>query len=432
MIDASIRRLRYTGTKEALNEVLARGPHGISRAMSREEVVAADFWQEMESAGLLDFDSILHRGWHLIRIGVAGNEFFHLLVDETQDTGRMDWKIYEAMPTPNKYYVGDTDQSIYGFRGGSPEFLTALATAPGTEAHYLNGNYRCGEFICDAANAVVSNVANRLPKRTESQTGEAGTVTATAYDNQAAEIVGIATRLHGVNYEDCAVLLRLNKHVEIYAAGLAAMGVPVRRRQTEDRPAYWRDAKQLVALCANPDNDWLAYDWICKSVGRDAAQEAKRHAAEDLTTINEVIPEPMKHGMNIAEAIVELGKARCSKAAIEAIEQLAAQLDGSATLNDLLIAIHSDTTATDDGSGVVVGTIHGSKGREFSTVFLPAFEQGIIPANRDVDEERRLTFVGMTRAKAALHVSHAARRPNLYTKVIEAAEPSQFVSEAEL
>jgi DNA helicase-2/ATP-dependent DNA helicase PcrA len=171
MLAESIARLRFTGTKEAVRELLMRGPQfAPGRSLTRTELVAADFWQTMQSAGLLDFDAILHRGLRLLRDGAAGREFTHLFVDETQDSGEMDALIYDAMPTPLKTFFGDSDQSVYGFRGGRPEYLMRLARSEASATFYLRGNYRCGSAICAAANRLIENNTDRLDKWTVSAT----------------------------------------------------------------------------------------------------------------------------------------------------------------------------------------------------------------------------------------------------------------------
>jgi len=436
MLDESIRRLRYTGTKEELRAVLATGPHGIDRAMTRPQVVAADFWQAMEEAGLIDYESILHRGLRLIQFGDANGDFEHLFVDETQDSGMMDAAIYEAMPVPNKFFVGDFDQSIYAFRGGKPEYLLSLAQRTDFERHELTGNYRCAGRICEAANRLIANNAARLPKETVSQTGQDGTVQMTSFPDQPAEIAAIGATIHRLmqngSASDCAVLLRTNALVDAFAAAIAAYGVPVKRRKAAEKPDGWRKALKLLAVCANPFNDWLMLDWLKVSVGPETAKAIKRLAAERLCSVNEALPTPWPECRSFSEFTERLTMEGFSLSVVELVEQAAATLPPNATLTELRFALVETDATEEQGDGVTVCTIHAAKGREFESVFLPAFDDGTIPANRDVEEERRLAFVGITRAKSTLVISTAKQRPNHWKRRLEECQPSQFITEAGL
>lgn len=435
MLDESIQRLRYTGTKQELRAVLAIGPHGIGRAMSRAEVVAADFWQSMEEAGLIDYESILHRGLRLIQFGDANGNFKHIFVDEAQDSGTMDAAIYEAMPVANKCIVGDYDQSIYGFRGGHPGYLLSLASRPEFEKHYLVGNYRCAGSICEAANLLIGHNTARIPKQTISQTGRDGKVVRMTFDDQPGEIATIGAMLHKLTQQgsanDCAVLLRTNALADAFGSAIAAYGVPVKRRKAAEKPEGWRNAMKLLAVCANPFNDWLMFDWIANRDGVYSAKAAKRVAAEKLCSLNEILLPPWPEHMTTAEALAKLTMEGFNMSVVELFEQAAAALPPDATLTELRFAL-VDTEATEEhGDGVTVCTIHAAKGREWEAVFLPAFDEQTIPANRDVEEERRLAFVGITRAKGTLLITTARQRPNPWKHRIEECQPSRFIAETQ-
>lgn len=435
MLDESIRRFRYTGTKQDLRTVLARGPHGIGRAMTKAEVTAADFWQSMEEAGLIDYESILHRGLRLIQFGDANGHFEHLFVDETQDSGTMDAAIYEAMPVANKCFVGDYDQSIYGFRGGHPTYLISLARRPEFEKHCLVGNYRCARSVCEAANLLIGHNTERIPKQTISHTAREGTVMRTVFNDQPGEIAAIGAMLHKLTQQgsanDCAVLLRTNALADAFANAITAYGVPVKRRKAAEKPEGWRRALKLLAVCANPFNDWLMLDWLSGSAGTETAKSVKRLAAERLCSVNEALPTPWPECRSTAEFTERLTMEGFSLSVVELVEQAAAALPPDSTLTELRFAL-VDTDATEEqGDGVTVCTIHAAKGREWEAVFLPAFDEQTIPANRDVEEERRLAFVGITRAKNTLVITTAKQRPNPWRRRTEECQPSRFIAETQ-
>lgn len=434
MLRGSMTRLRFNGTKSSVVEVIERGPDALGKTMTRAEVVAHDYWQEMAAAGLVDYDSLLHRGLALVKSGEAGGEFTHLFVDETQDSGTIDALIYAAMPTENKFLVGDYDQSIYGFRGGKPEYLLSVARSPEWECHRLDGNYRCDERICSVANALIALNAGRIPKATVSKTLHPGIVRARVFDNQADEIAGAAMMLREVSelgcpYENSAVLLRSNALVDVFAKGIAAMGVPVKRRKVVERPEGWQDAKRFLAMLANPFNDWLVCEWLSRNKGADEVRRVRRLAAERYCSVNEVLSNPWPHPCAVQQALAEMTMRGFSLGIIEVVEHALATLPPDAGLLELCFALNTDAI-DEQGAGVTVSTIHAAKGREWGTVILPAFDQQVIPASRDVEEERRLAFVAFTRAKVQLVVTTAASRPDPFTKRTERATPSNFIAEA--
>jgi len=124
--------------------------------------------------------------------------------------------------------------------------------------------------------------------------------------------------------------------------------------------------------------------------------------------------------------------ARVPEEAIAKAEALRDSLPEGSDWSDLSMAMLKDEPDKEVGEGVAVKTIHGAKGMEWQAVFLPAFEQQVIPAKRDFEEELRLAYVAFTRAKVFLDISYCSERANFYTRKVEQCEPSEFIAKAGL
>lgn len=404
------------------------------RALSRIEAVAAAYQQRLRDELVVDYDGILRLGFELLCMGgVMVPEY--LFVDEVQDSCELDALIYEAMPSTHKFFVGDGDQSIYAFRGGSDAFLKRLCFRTDGVVFKLQDNYRCGAAICAAANNLIGQNEGRVPKVTVPITGQPGVVTVDHYAGQPQEAAAVAAKLNqlhqsGVPLDDCAVLVRGNALADAYADILVALGIAVKRRRPQVRDVEWVKAMTILSLCGNRENDRLVVEYFKFFRGPVALAELRSAAAARLGSLAEaanlVLPDTI-------EGAFKLMVEHCiSASTLDRLAEIGQTLPADAGPVELACAMAADAGERDEGSGVTVGTIHSAKGREWSHVFLPAFEDAVIPAKRDVSQERCLAFVAITRAKTGCHISHAAERPNIYKHITEAASPSRFIKEAGL
>lgn len=405
-----------------------------NRALNKVESCVAHYHQKLVDCGLVDYDSILRLGLELLRARRWPLTATHLLVDEVQDSSGMDAAIYEAFPVRNKFFVGDEDQAIYSFRGGSPKHLRDMIARHGVKV--MQDCYRCSEEICVAAENVVRRVAGRVPKRTVSVRGPHLPVTVSRFAGHQQELASIATMIHrhaedgSAPLEQVAVLLRSNALVALFRDGLLAHGIKLRSPAESLAAADWTTAQTIVAMCAAPHNDRLLLAVVELTGGPERAAALQRQAAEQMGTVYEAYG--VKIEPTLPAALQHMVLAGIGRSTMESVEALASRMD-SPSLHDLALAMQHERPCSEAQAGVHVGTMHSAKGLEWNDVYLPAFEQAIIPAKRDIDDERRLAFVAFTRARNRLVLSHCAERPGQFgRRDMEPAQPSQLIEEAGL
>lgn len=408
-----------------------------------ELLAALRFVTTLRRNNLLTFDTILFEGLRLLWLGVE-LEFDHLLADEVQDCADIDFEIYRSMRIPNRWYCGDPDQSIFSFRGGNVGNILGLAQLSGVEMIRLESNYRCGQAICDAANRLIQHNVGRVDKETQSATGDQGRVDVKQFQYAVAEINYVANDLlHNLERgRTCAVLLKFRRGapetalVDYWETSLAAMGIPIARRAQVERPADWKLARLAVALLADPANDWNAYQYLVAEEGENLAGKESTAAKAAGIPLSKYACLEVEPGLPIAAYAQACARIGVSQESCQMIDAAAIALPADATPADLMLALSDQGESRDEGEGVFVGTYHAAKGREFDCVFLPCAEQEIIPGtakSRDCEEERRLFYVGLTRARHQVVISYAKERKPAYGGFRPVpATPSQFLSEAGL
>jgi DNA helicase II / ATP-dependent DNA helicase PcrA len=390
-----------------------------------EEVAMIDAYQEaLKKAGLCDFDDLISLPVHMIREGGAAPRFSHIIVDEYQDISPAQYQLLRCLvnETTKVCAVGDSDQAIYGFRGADlRNFFDFRRDFPDAATVVLRENYRSTQVIVDAAGAVVRNNQQRIEKELNAvgQKGRPVTIVSVPDEKAEAEVVvrEIETRLGGTShyrlaelsdpvdfsdstysFSDFAVLFRTNGQAKAFREAFAAWGMPcqlVGEKASQQRQTLIDDLRaQKGAL--TPD---LGIDHIVERTGAEG-----RLSEGDRALL-----------VNLAAAYRRL----------PADEALSCMID---ELSLLGTADAFDPRA----DAVVLTTMHMAKGLEFRVVFLAGAETGVIPLDLghedgDVEEERRLFYVAMTRAKEELFVVHAKRR-FLYGRRLPGL-PTPFLSE---
>lgn len=402
------------------------------------------------------------------------NRYKYICVDEYQDTNHAQYKLVSLLSErwKNLCVVGDDDQSIYRFRGATIENILSFEEQfAGCSTIRLEQNYRSTQNILSAANSVIVNNRSRKPKSlwTDSGTGEPVFVLKT--EDESGEAAFIAdTILNGIkdgkSYKDFAVLYRMNAQSNTIERGLVAAGIPYRvvgglrfydRKEIKDIVAYLSfinnpvDILRLKRIINEPKRgigdatvsalETLSYELKQSplEVMRDASDYpplAKKAAllaalAQTFTFLGEKSEE-----MELAEffdLVIEhtgygdymrsLGDEGLSR--VENIEEMKTsilnyqQVAEEPSLGGFLeeISLYTDVDRYDQPTeSVTLMTLHSAKGLEFPMVFIVGMEDGIFPGIRsmdsleDLEEERRLAYVGFTRAKERLFITHAARR----------------------
>lgn len=374
----------------------------------------------------------------------------------------------------NVTVVGDDDQSIYSWRGSDYRMILRFEQDfPGAKVFKLEENYRSTQRILDAATSLVQNNSTRAPKKlfTRRAEGEAITVYAAATERDEARytVEKIKQMVRdGAAYKDFLILYRTNAQSRVFEEALIADGIPYRvvggvgfyaRAEIKDVIAYLR-------YIVNPA-DALAFKRIVNVPRRGIGQQTLAalvqaanakglsvgEAIFDSDLLREAVPKKLKELERFAELIrtfreraedlsvadllvsvmedsgyvreLQAEETHDARARIENLQELigvAREYEGGepeATLSGFLtnVALISDLDSLDpDSSYVTLMTMHGAKGLEFSHVFLTGLEEGVFPHSRaltdvtELEEERRLAYVGITRAMDRLFLSYAQRR----------------------
>jgi DNA helicase II / ATP-dependent DNA helicase PcrA len=428
-------RASMTAIRKALANLDSTNVKGL------EELTAVRFVNELRRNGLISYDLILNQGLYLIRKGIA-LPYTHLLVDEYQDSAVIDARIYEEISIENKFFVGDDSQSIFAFRGGDVTNFLYLARDPRTEVICLEENYRSDTAICEATNRLIEHNSNRVRQVTRPVSTDGGTVDVRRFQNHVGEMMAVIEAIH-ISDGTSAVLVRNRKGQEGTGAtvgdwvkALQGAGIEVATRQSR-RPSDWATVKTAIGVLNDPENDWLAYSLIKAMRGQIEADNVKTNAAAEGVTINAYrLGTPP--GVELTSYGQWLAKIGISDESREIVERAISKLLPGSSGTDLMAMLAADEDYTEEeGSGVVVTTFHGAKGREFDNCFLVAFEQELIPGtakSMDLEESRRLAYVAMTRAKHALRITYCAERRPLFGGTWKAVpvNPSQFIAEAGL
>jgi DNA helicase-2/ATP-dependent DNA helicase PcrA len=433
ILDECIEQLKYKGTLRDVNAQLERGPvHFKNRvdSLSKPETVAALYFKTLANRSLMDFDSVLWWGAELLASGGMTFPYPLLLVDEYQDSGPLDEAVYRAAAPIKSFFVGDPQQSIYGFRGGTPKYLMAEAGMPGTNTVQLLNNYRCDDAICRAANVLMGTTS------TTSRTGHQGQVRVMEFATDLEEqrwVIETAETYLKEFAQGVAVLVRTNHLVEQYLKALQLAGVPCAARNSADRPKDWRLCLDLIELFCDPNNDYVAWRALCEIEGKAGANRIQLRAAKEFKSIN-AFHFNLPADMQLASVAAGLGKVSDESRAL--VARTIADNPSIRSAADLAVVLmQEDLTPNQEIAGVTVSTMHGAKGHEWDVVILPAFNEGIIPSKRalaepdGIAEERRLAFVAFTRARRDLVITFARSRTPPWKDRKESAIPSVFLED---
>jgi DNA helicase II / ATP-dependent DNA helicase PcrA len=400
--------------------------------------------------------------------------FRYILVDEYQDTNHAQYRLLQLLSQPglNVCAVGDPDQSIYAFRGADiNNILDFERDFPGTRTIALEQNYRSTNSILEAANAVIAHNRERKPKELWSELGEGDPVRVVEVEDEHAEArfvaAGIAALVEeGFSGDEIAVVYRTNAQSRVLEDVLVRQGIAYQviggprfyeRAEIKDAIAYLQaidnpyDAVSLQRIANKPrrgigDSSLARLQTWADAQGRslweamEFAEEAGVGAAplravQQFRTlmqslqagalelpVSELLERTLERG-GYLEAL-EAERTIEAQGRLENLQELvgvAVEYQENAeepSLSHFLqeISLHSDQDAIrSEESLVTLMTLHNAKGLEFRAVYLLGMEEGIFPHARSIEEqgieeERRLAYVGMTRAKEHLTLVHASAR----------------------
>ena len=416
--------------------------------------------------------------------------FRYILVDEFQDTNAVQYEIirYLASGYGNLFVVGDDDQSIYGWRGAKIEnILHFEKDFKGAKVFKLERNYRSTKNILNLANTVIKNNGNRKDKTLWTDKEEGANPKVYEADEESGEARYIAQCIAGLlrqgyRYSDFAILMRLNALTRSFEQEFTGDGIPYKvfggfkffeRKEIKDLLAYLRlinnpfDSEAALRIINVPkrgigartvdalqtyayDNEVSVYDALLDidEIGFTGGTREKLVSFRDLIKnwiiasqdlpINELVKQIIED-TKMREAYADDSDESINKRAnieefVNSVEEYC-RLNPDTTLTDYLnqVTLSSDTDEMDDGNYVTLATVHAVKGLEFKCVFICGLEENILPVSRavdnddDMEEERRLMYVAITRAKELLYLTRSKSR-YLYGKR-EPTMRSRFLKE---
>ena len=416
------------------------------------------------------------------------NRFKYILVDEYQDTNVSQYKLLKLLT--GKYQniccVGDDDQSIYSWRGAEiSNILRFEKDFPEAKTIRLEENYRSTGHILTAASKLIENNESRLGKTLWTNSGEGEKITVKSNwdgEEEARLITSELEKLSLKNYnlDETAILVRASFQMREFEDRFISVGLPYKviggprfyeRKEIRDVNAYLRLATQ--------PNDSLALERIIntpkRGIGETSVKKIRDRSKENnkplIVSIKELIDEKSFKGktadsldklvklvfhwnhlikeedkVDIAEVIIEDSgylemlrndKSLTAEGRVENVYELFRSLEPFESIKAYLehISLVMEIDSNQYGKKVSLMTLHAAKGLEFDYVFLPGWEEGVFPNQRAVDEgglealeeERRLAYVGVTRAKKKASIYYAANR-RMHNQWISSI-PSRFVTE---
>ena len=450
---------------------------------------------ELKKNNAMDFDDLLINFYKLIStnqeiLDSIQNKFTYFSVDEFQDTNRLQYDIVKllASKTRNILIVGDEDQSIYGWRGANIEnIFNFQRDFPEVKVLKLEQNYRSTKKILERANTIIKNNTNRLDKKLFTENSDGSDVEyypASTETDEADYVVRKIIQMHnaGVPYHEMAILMRLNALSRSFEEKLLAYNIPhimyngfkfFERQEIKNVLAY------LTAVVNPDDNVSFAriINFPKRGIGDTSIEKLNEIALRNRCSLKDVVlnyeiemlPKALNEKLKkLKDLLVKLDnninsmgmyefftflleESEILKAfdldneqeyerylninsLVNSVKEFEENNPGSTIVDYLESVTLSSAMDSDDGKGVVIATVHGSKGLEFDTVFVVGCEEKIFPISRDdkddLEEERRLMYVAITRAKKDLFLTSSMSR-FMYGKR-EYTVKSRFLKELEL
>lgn len=446
--------------------------------------IYSEYHEYLYQHKLIDFDDMLVYTYELFTerkdiLAAWQRKFQYILIDEFQDINKIQYDIVKMLAAPenNLFIVGDDDQSIYRFRGAKPEIMLHFSEDfPEGKRILLDTNYRSGQQVVDAALNLISYNNERFDKKIKAFHKSEQAVECALFKNQREEnlriIRDIAERIeHGGNYEEFAVLFRTNMQPRLLMEQLLEYNIPFCTRDNipnlyehwiaKDIFAYIRIAEgsrqrsDFLQIMNRPkryisrdslDEETVAFDvwewfyeeqpWVAERIQRLEYDIKLLSGMSPYAAINYI-----RHGIGYDEFCREYAEYRRIREdeLIDVLEELQAAAKGYETFEDWFCHIEEYTEElhrihqkqNQKKEGVALATLHSAKGLEYDHVYLIDVNEGIMPYKKavldnEIEEERRMFYVGMTRAKRDLHIFSVKELYHRDTEV------SRFVKETQI
>ena len=434
-----------------------------SMSIKQAERAAKEYEFRLKRNNAFDFDGLIATvKLALFEIsGIRENlrmRYRHVFVDEFQDTDAAQWEIVRRFHPENLFVVGDDFQSIYGFRGSDISIILGLADNPDWHTVKLEQNYRSTVPIINAANKLIKHNKQTEKKLITDKSGVA--VVYREPEDDYAEIADIIYQLGNSQLKTTAIIARTNKQIDNAKSILKSRGVHCGTLSDDNNPMASNGAKYLlawIAVFANPQDDVAMRKIASARMSKAAMHEVDRmqlygsgsfiDALRETTAGVEFVAEfdaqrhDFQNSYDLLSGATRLNvRGMVSANCCQALQQIGMwqqrqfALGEPASAADLLDWVRSgsfaDKSAKErDASKVWLMTVHGSKGLEFDEVYVIGAAQGTFPNRGDIEEERRLFYVAVTRAREYLNISRPQVMTDWYGNK-RITERSQFVNEA--
>ena len=442
-----------------------------------------DYQEGLKRKRLVDFDDMLTYTYELFRerkdiLSAWQKKYKYILIDEFQDINRIQYEIIQmlALPENNLFIVGDDDQSIYQFRGAKPEIMLQFGEVyPSAKKVLLDINYRSTECIVRTAAMVIEHNKKRFPKniRTENERGEE--VNIREFENvkqQNEKVVSLVKDYQekGVPLSEIAVLFRTNTQPRALIAQFMEANIPIRvKDQVPNIYEHWiakniiayiklamgkRDRSLFLQVANRPkrylsrqifDTQEISFERLLTFFpDKKWMQERIEQWEYDLKTMEKMTPfaaiNYIRRGIGYEEYLQEYAEYRHIKVEdlYDVLDELMDMAKPYRTYAEWFAHIENYARELEEQvkkkkedeceDAVEFVTMHGSKGLEYEVVFIVDVNEGIIPHQKatleeDLEEERRMFYVAMTRAKKELYIYFSKER---YEKE---QEMSRFLAE---
>ena len=439
------------------------------------------YQSRMQKNGLLDFDDMLVYTYELFTqrkdiLAMWQQKFQYILIDEFQDINQLQYDIIRmlALPENNLFIVGDDDQSIYRFRGSKPEIMLHFGEDyKKAKKVVLDVNYRCTKDIVEKSLRLIGHNSNRYPKDIRANSEAEDGVTLCSFDNTAKEAAFIIEQIKksiekGQRYSDFAVLFRTNIQPQYLMEQLLSHNIPFHTKDSlpnlynhwmvRDILAYLtigkgsRRRKDFLQILNKPKRylsresltdevvDFLEWEklyeeqpWIAERVVKLSYDVKLLEKMSPYAAINYI-----RRGIGYEDYLREYATDhnRKPEELLDILDQIQESAKGFASVDkwvfhmkeyeEQLTRIARQKNA--NPNSVELATFHSAKGLEFANVFIMEVNESWVPyrksvLERDIEEERRLLYVGLTRAKEKLWISYVKEIHN------KSSEPSRFIKE---
>ena len=447
---------------------------GNKKNLMNYKKVVYEYEKRLRESNSLDFDDLLNKTLFLFQnypkvLEKYAMRFRYVLVDEFQDTNLVQYKLVKYLVSywGNLFVVGDEDQCIYSWRGANFENIFNLKNDfPDVKVFKLERNYRSSKNILNLANNVISNNKQRLSKKLWTDKDEGlPPVIYNAFDERdeamfiAHEIENLVSE--GYSYNDFAILMRLNALSRPIEEGLLMYNIPYRvyGGQKFFERAEIKILLAYISIFVNPKDELSLLKIINfprRGIGDVAISNLKQEAG-DMALLPYLLTEKFcyskyygklksfvenyKRLLNLLGSMslqdfvkdlvksfgIDLAYAGKDEESINRLSNIDSFLTSikeyeeqseEATFSDYLasVMLRSDQDEMEEGGVVSISTIHAVKGLEFRVVFVIALEEGLFPLSRamnsqsEMEEERRLMYVAVTRAEEKIYLTHAMKR----------------------